>query len=190
MIWTRIAALPRHFRMGRIEIMSRAFVKEADENPTSGDIPERPLPAHTNYVTPRGREQLESRMRELREQRERLKAAADSDALAKQKLAEIERDMRYYSAQLKRAIVVDPAVQSRDAVYFGATVRMKSEEDDTEHTFSIVGDDEADVAGGKISWASPLAKTMIGSHLGDSIVWKRANGDMDVRIVAIEYPDA
>jgi transcription elongation GreA/GreB family factor len=174
---------------GGSTVMSRAFVKEADENPTAGDIPERPLPAHTNYVTPHGREQLELRMHELQQQREQSKAAADSEALAKQKLAEVERDMRYYSAQIKRAIVVDPAAQSRDAVYFGATVRIRSE-DDTEHEFSIVGDDEADVGAGKISWASPLAKAMIGAHLGDTVVWKRPAADTDVRIVAIHYPDA
>jgi transcription elongation GreA/GreB family factor len=170
--------------------MSRAFVKEADDNPVAGDIPERPLPEHANYVTPHGREQLESRLHELQQQREQLKAAADSDALAKQKLAEVERDMRYYSAQIKRAIVVDPAAQSQDAVYFGATVRIRSDADDTEHAFSIVGDDEADVAAGKISWASPLAKAMIGTHLGDTVVWKRAGAETDVRIVAIDYPGA
>ncbi len=174
---------------GESTIMSRAFVKEADENPTTGDIPERPLPAHTNYVTPRGREQLDLRMHELRQQREQLKAVADSDVLAKQKLAEVERDMRYYSAQTKRAIVVDPAAQSRDAVYFGATVRIRGG-DDAEHEFSIVGDDEADVGAGKISWASPLAKAMIGAHLGDTVVWKRPAADTNVRIVAIDYPDA
>jgi malate dehydrogenase (oxaloacetate-decarboxylating)(NADP+) len=52
--------------------MSRAFVKESDEELAAGDLPERPLPLHPNYVTPQGLEQLQARVRELQEQHEQL----------------------------------------------------------------------------------------------------------------------
>ena len=53
--------------------MSRAFVKESDDDLTAGELPERPLPAHANYVTPRGLELLQARVRELADNHERLK---------------------------------------------------------------------------------------------------------------------
>jgi transcription elongation factor GreB len=82
---------------------------------------------------------------------------------------------------------VDPAAQPRDGVHFGATVEI-ADEDGTRHVFHIVGDDEADVAAGRISWASPLAKAMIGARVGDVVKWRRPAGDADVEIVKIIYP--
>jgi transcription elongation factor GreB len=167
--------------------MSRAFVKESDDDQTAGELPERPVAAHANYVTPQGLEQLQARVRELQEQHEQLAPRVAEDSIAKQKQREIERDMRYFIAQLDRAIVVDPAGQPRDEVHFGATVRIIDEQG-TEHRFSLVGDDEADVSAGKISWASPLAKAMMGARVGDSVMWRRPAGDTEVEIAEITYP--
>lgn len=167
--------------------MSRAFVKESDEDLAAGELPERPLSTHANYVTPNGLEQLHARLRELQERRERLTAQAGDDPMGKQRLREVERDLRYFKAQLERAIVVDPTGQPHDEVHFGAEVRIADEEGRT-HQFSIVGDDEADVAAGKISWASPLAKAMIGSRVGDVVVWRRPAGDTEVEITEILRP--
>jgi transcription elongation GreA/GreB family factor len=169
--------------------MSRAFVKESDEDLAAGELPERPLSAHANYVTPVGLEQLHARVRELQEQRERLNAQASDDPMGKQRLREVERDLRYFKTQLERAIVVEPAGQPGEEVHFGAVVRIADEEGRT-HRFSIVGDDEADVAAGKISWASPLAKAMIGSKVGDVVVWRRPAGDTEVEITGILYPES
>jgi transcription elongation GreA/GreB family factor len=84
-------------------------------------------------------------------------------------------------------VVVDPAGQPRDEVHFGATVKM-ADEDGKEHRFTLVGDDEADVAAGRISWASPLAKAMIGAKVGDTVMWRRPVGDAEVEIAQITYP--
>lgn len=167
--------------------MSRAFVKESDDDLVAGELPERPLPAHANYVTPQGLERLQARVRELQEQHEQLASRARDDSQAKQKLREVERDQRYFNAQLEHAIVVDPAGQPRDEVRFGALATIV-DEDGNEHRFSIVGDDEADVAAGKISWDSPLAKAMIGSKVGDVVKWRRPAGDAEVEIAEIRYP--
>jgi transcription elongation factor GreB len=167
--------------------MSRAFVKESDDDLSAGELPERPVAAHANYVTPQGLEQLQTRVRELQEQHEQLAPRVTEDSIAKQKQREIERDMRYFIAQLDRAIVVDPAGQPRDEVHFGATVSIIDEQG-AEHRFSLVGEDEADVSAGKISWASPLARAMIGARVGDSVMWRRPAGDAEVEIAAINYP--
>jgi len=166
--------------------MSRAFVKESDDDLVSGELPERPLPAHANYVTPQGLEQLQARVRELQEQHEQLAPRAADDSEAKRKLREVERDQRYFNAQLERAVVVDPAGQPQDEVHFGAIVKIIDEEDGP-HLFSVVGDDEADVTAGKISWASPLAKAMIGAKVGDTVKWRRPAGDAEVEIAEIRY---
>lgn len=167
--------------------MSRAFVKESDDDLVAGELPERPLSAHPNYVTPHGLEQLQARARELNERHEQLKPQSEEDSIAKQKLREVERDLRYFNAQLERAILVDPSGRPQDEVHFGAQVAI-IDEDGKAHHFSIVGDDEADVAAGKISWASPLAKAMIGSKVGDVVKWRRPAGDTEVEIAGIGYP--
>lgn len=167
--------------------MSRAFVKESDDDQTAGELPERPVAEHANYVTPQGLEQLQARVRLLQEQHEQLAPRVAEDSIAKQKQREIERDMRYFITQLDRAIVVDPAGQPRDEVHFGATVKI-IDEDGTEHRFSLVGEDEADVNAGRISWASPLAKAMMGARVGDSVMWRRPAGDVEVEIAEITYP--
>lgn len=167
--------------------MSRAFTKESTDDLVAGELPERPVPAHVNYVTPNGHELLQGRMRELQALHEQLAARAEDDAEAKRKLREVERDQRYLKAQLERATVVDPAGQPRGEVRFGAAVGIL-DEDGRKHRFTIVGDDEADVAAGKISWASPLAKAMIGAKVGDTVKWTRPAGVTEVEIVAIDYP--
>ncbi len=166
--------------------MSRAFVKESDDDLSAGELPERPVPAHANYVTPLGMEQLRVRVRDLAEQHEQLKAVAEEDSEAKRKLREVERDQRYFNAQLERAEVVDPAGHPPGEVRFGATVKVE-EADGRIETFHIVGDDEADVAAGKISWGSPLAHSLIGAKVGETVKWQRPAGDTEVEIVAVEY---
>jgi transcription elongation factor GreB len=166
--------------------MSRAFVKESDDDLTAGELPERPVPPHVNYVTPKGLEQLQARTRELDERHEKIKRTVEEDSEARQKLREIDRDLRYFRSQLERATLVDTVNQPRDQVHFGAIVKIE-DEDGAQHEFSIVGDDEADVAKGLISWASPLARAMIGARIGDTVVWRRPAGEAEVYIVDIRY---
>jgi transcription elongation GreA/GreB family factor len=168
--------------------MSRAFTNESTDDLVAGELPERPVPGHPNYVTPHGLEQLQARARALQEEHEGLLArVAEEDSSAKQKLREVERDQRYLKAQLERAEVVDASGRPRDVVHFGATVKIL-DEDDREQRFTIVGDDEADVAAGLISWASPLAKALMGAKAGDTVKWRRPAGDAEVEIVEIAYP--
>jgi len=169
--------------------MSRAFVKESDDDLVAGELPERPVPVHANYVTPSGLELLQGRLKELHDRHEELKLRAEEDSAAKQALREVERDLRYVNAQLERAVVVDMRQQPRDEVHFGALVKIMDDQG-REHEFNLVGDDEADVAAGKISWASPLAHAMMGAHVGDTVTWRRPAGETEVEILSVRYPDA
>ena len=65
--------------------------------------------------------------------------------------------------------VINPSKLSGDMVRFGATVLLADEDTDEERTYQIVGAYETDMAQGKISVTSPMARALIGKELGDSI---------------------
>ena len=165
--------------------MSRAFVKEPDGDTAEDDQPDRPQSPHPNYVTPGGLQSLEERLAQAREKQGRL--AGDADDLAnKLPLSQVARDIRFLEGRLERAIVVDPLQQAADEVCFGATVTVE-DEDGAVRTFAIVGEDEADVTQGKVSWVSPLAQALLGAAVGDSLTWERPAGDVELEIVSIRY---
>ena len=164
--------------------MSRGFVKEDDLEHAGTDLPERPVSAQPNYVTPHGYWLLEQSAEKLDAERALL-IGKDDDA-AKQKLAMVDRDLRYYSAKLESAIVVGPSQQAKETVLFGAIVDVEDDEGETRQ-FSIVGEDEADIATNKVSWASPLAKALISHKVGENVVWKRPAGDLNLEIIKINY---
>lgn len=164
--------------------MSRSFVKDADES-VGERLPDIPLSEHPNYVTPRGLAQLRSRLLAARERRDALRAVADS--LPQQReLADVERELRWLNTRVGSAIEVDLAQQPRDRVAFGAQVTVDS--DEGQARYRIVGEDEADVEHGLVSYVSPLAKALLGSRVGDEVTWRRPAGDLAVEVVAIEYP--
>jgi transcription elongation GreA/GreB family factor len=164
--------------------MSRAFVKEADDNLPSDELPERPQSPHPNYVTPTGLAQLHARVQALQKERDEL--AANDDPMARTRLLEVKRDLRYFQGRVERAILVDPAGQPKDEVHFGAEVEIVDPEG-TGTTYRIVGEDEANVSAGRLSWASPLGKALIGLKVGDSFAWTRAGHARDMEVAAIRY---
>jgi transcription elongation GreA/GreB family factor len=164
--------------------MSRAFVKEQDEG-LPGDLPERQVSGHPNYVTPAGRRQLEAAAGELQARRLELLSAGEDPAVSTE-LAHIDRDLRYYAARLESAIPVDPAGQPRDEVAFGAAGPVQA--GGAERPVTIVGEDEADRASGRISYVSPLARALLGAHAGDEVLWRRPAGDRRLRVTGISYP--
>ncbi|SNR74244.1 Transcription elongation factor, GreA/GreB family [Methylobacillus rhizosphaerae] len=165
--------------------MSRGFVKEDDLERAGTDLPERPLSPHPNYVTPNGLKQLEQQASKLEQERVPL-ALRKEDPVAQQRLAMIDRDLRYLQARLESAIPVEPGTQPADTVLFGTSVAVE-DEDGNHHTFMIVGEDEADIAINRVSWVSPLARALIGQKVGDSVIWHRPAGDLELEIVAVHY---
>jgi transcription elongation GreA/GreB family factor len=163
--------------------MSRAFVKDMDE--PADDLPERPQSPHPNYVTPRGLARLKAQLAELQAEHRRL--ADSEDLLDKEQLKRIDRDIRYFEARIESALLIDPASQPVDQVSFGALVRTV-DDNDAERSFEIVGEDEADVQAGLISYASPLAQALLGARVGDTVTWRRPVGDLGLEVLAIDYP--
>ena len=80
------------------------------------------------------------------------------------------------AAQLARAYVVDLSKLKPDKVVFGATVTVYDTATEEESTFKIVGEDEADIKQGKISYTSPVGKALIGHKLDDSVKAKVPSG--------------
>lgn len=165
--------------------MSRAFVKENDLEHAGTDLPERPQSEHPNYVTPTGLAQLQSQLQRLDQERLEL-IARKEDSIIRQRIAMIDRDLRYLQGRLERAIPVDPASQAKDTVLFGAVVSLEDENGD-QHEYTIVGEDEADISLNKVSWVSPLARALIGAKIAESVKWRRPAGDLELEITDIRY---
>lgn len=89
--------------------------------------------------------------------------------------------------KLARAEVIDVTKLSGNTVKFGATVSVIDEDTEKEHGYQIVGDDEADVSRGKISISSPIARSLIGKEVGDSVEVNTPGGGKSYEILAIAY---
>ena len=182
--------------------MSKAFIKEAEDD---ADLPDEAPAIPTgvkNYMTPRGHRQLQDELRQLL-QAERPKvvetvawAAGNGDRsengdyiYGKRRLREIDRRIRFLSKRLESAEVVDPAQQkNRDRVFFGATVTYANERG-AETTITIVGIDEADFARGQVSWISPVARALIKACEGDIVELRAPAGIEQIEVLAINYDD-
>jgi transcription elongation GreA/GreB family factor len=79
--------------------------------------------------------------------------------------------------------------EDRNTIGFGASVRVDSV-GAPESTFTIVADDDADIAAGKIGHTSPLAVALIGKRAGERAVWHRPIGDRQLRIRSVSYDAA
>jgi transcription elongation factor GreB len=182
--------------------MNKAFVREADGDDEEAEHEQAArLPAGTrNYITPSGHARLRDELEHL-VKRERPHvveivawAASNGDRsengdyiYGKRRLREIDRRIRFLSKRLDIAEVVDPLRQGdNDQVFFGARVTLADAEGG-ENTYTIVGVDEADVARGRISWVSPLARAMIKARAGDTVRFQSPVGLRELEIVEVIY---
>ena len=162
--------------------MSRAFVNE-DNAAAQADQPvERQVSAQPNYVTPQGLRLLQGKFSEL--QTLHAEQSARGDQADKQRLADLERDLRYFTQRLGSAQVV-PDATSTDKVQIGSWVTY-ADEHATEHRVQLVGEDQADAAHGLINWGSPLGRALLGARLNDEVLWQRPAGDQLIEVIRIE----
>jgi transcription elongation factor GreB len=106
----------------------------------------------------------------------------------RKRLREIDRRLGYLSRVMKQAKVVDPAAQEqRDTVRFGATVELADENDDR-RVLTLVGEDEADASSGRISWAAPIARALVGARVGDERIVRLPAGEKSYEVMSIRYP--
>ena len=112
---------------------------------------------------------------------------ADYDA-AKERQGFIEGRIAEIEHKLAGAQVIDPSTIDGDGrVVFGATVEIEDAETGARRTWTIVGDDEADVKENKVSVSSPLARALIGKEEGDSVEVQAPGGVRHYEIVAVSY---
>lgn len=106
----------------------------------------------------------------------------------RKRMREIDRELAHLARRMKTARVIDPAEQpDRSRAFFGATVTL-ADEDDSEKTVTLVGDDEQDAGSGKIGWSSPLARALRGASVGDLRTVRLPGGAKEWEVVAIDYP--
>ena len=181
--------------------MNKAFTRETDTADDEDEDLDVALPRGTkNYMTPAGQIRLQAEMAHLvKVERPQVVsvvswAASNGDRsengdyiYGKKRLREIDRRIRFLTKRLAHCEVVDPTRQeATDRVYFGATVSVLDEHGD-KAVYSIVGIDEADPAGGRISWVSPLARALLKAREGDSVRFHAPGGLRELEIVRVEY---
>ena len=160
--------------------MSVAFTKEdSAETAAETQLPDRPISGEPNLVTAEGLRALEQQLAEARRAHEAASTIEDVNERRRQAAGPV-RDMRYFAERLRTAQLVPPPA-SHDVVAFGSRVHY-SRDDGREQTYRIVGEDEADPKAGSISFASPIARLLMGKAVGDSVEL----GDHEYEIVAID----
>ena len=105
---------------------------------------------------------------------------------AKERQAQIEAQIADIEDRLSRAQVIDPTTLSGDKVVFGATV-TPLDENDNKIKYQIVGETEADAKVGRISYASPLGRALIGRMKGEEVEFSAPSGDKYFEISKIQF---
>jgi len=152
-------------------------------------------------MTVRGEELLRNELRRLKsedrpkviqaiaEAREHgdLKENAEYHA-AKEQQGFIEGRVKEIEGKLSHIQVIDvTTVDARGKVIFGSTVELMDGQTEQETTYKIVGEDEADISAGLISYTSPIARALIGKNEGDEISFAAPAGDKHYEIIEVRY---
>lgn len=107
---------------------------------------------------------------------------------AREQQSFIEGRIQDIEGKLSNAEIIDVTkLNPGDRVVFGATVDLSDEETGDEITYQIVGEDEADIKSNLISVASPIARSLIGKHIGDIAVVNAPGGEKEYEILAVRY---
>ena len=145
-----------------------------------------------------GYEKLTAEIKALREERPRIvdaieEARAHGDLsenaeyhAAKERQGQVEATIADLEDKISRAQIVDPATLSSEKIIFGATVTLL-DDDDKPVRYQIVGPYEADAKVGRISYNSPLGKTLIGRRVEEEIEVTVPAGDKFYLVQKIEF---
>ena len=107
-------------------------------------------------------------------------AARERQSFVEGRLAELK-------SIISLAEIIDPGALSGDVVRFGATIELADEETDAESTYQIVGTHESDIAEGKLSITSPLARALIGKTVGDTAEVNTPGGGKSYEIMKVQF---
>jgi len=166
--------------------MSRGFVREGDQE----EIPLVPQRAYlpegvTNFITRTGMDLLLAEREMLINEKEVLGNTNENEKRIA--LNYINAKLQLLDSRIAGARVVDLKEQPQNEIRFGASVTLKTNVSGNIQIFQITGVDEANIAKGKISFISPLAKAMINKKVGDKFTLKRDREDIVYEIMDINY---
>ena len=170
---------------------------------TRNPRPDEPATQTRNYITPGGLQRLKDEHKFLltRDRPAVVEmvawAASNGDRsenadyqYGKRRLRQIDSRIRFLTKRIESAEVVDPeAPRSRQAearAYFGATVRYANAAGE-EREVSIVGTDEVDLSRNHISWMSPLARALMKSAAGDTVMLHAPGGTEQLTLLEVFY---
>ena len=153
----------------------------------------------SKYITPEGEKALREELHQLWKVERPVvtnavhEAAKNGDRsengdyiYGKRRLREIDSRVRFLNKRLDELEVVERAPDDSSRIFFGAWVTLEDEEGE-EQRWRIVGPDEFDLAGGKLSMDSPMARSLIGKRLDDEILVRSPSGERTYYVTAIEY---
>ncbi len=130
------------------------------------------------------REEIKKTIAEAREHGD-LKENAEYHA-AKEKQSIIEGRISKLQGVVANSRVINTATIESETIVFGATVTL-IDEDGEEVVYQIVGQEESDLAKGKISYQSPIGKALLGKSEGDTVVVRAPKGDIEYEVDSFEF---
>jgi transcription elongation factor GreA len=107
---------------------------------------------------------------------------------AKDQQGFIEARIKDIEGKLSNTQVIDvTTVNANGRIVFGATVGLLDIQTDTEIIYRIVGEDEADIKTGLISFNSPIARALIGKNEGDEVSFSAPGGEKLFEVIEVRY---
>lgn len=107
---------------------------------------------------------------------------------AKEQQGFIEGRINEIEGKLSHIQVIDvTTIDARGKIVFGSTVQLLDMENDRETVYKIVGEDEADIKIGLISYNSPIARALIGKNEGDEINFFAPGGERHYEVIEVKY---
>lgn len=166
--------------------MSRAFVKEGDQEEIPLIPPRAPLPPGvTNYVTPAGMQQLLDEQKNLEEEKGRL--VRENETEHRIATTVLNGRLQLLQERIASAVVLNPDDYQKDAVRFGATVTVRVNGKNQIQKFQIVGVDEADVSQQKIAFVAPIALAVTGKKVGETTQLNLGRETRQLEIIDISW---
>lgn len=166
--------------------MSRGFVKEDDQEEIPFVAARAYLPPNaTNFVTPTGLEKLLAEKQAFVQEKENLIIPDENERRIA--INYINAKLNLLNERIATAKVVELSTQPKKEVRFGAKITLKVNEEKVLQNYQIVGVDEADIADGKISFISPIARILTNKKVGDTAVLKLPNEERIFKIIAVSY---
>ena len=112
---------------------------------------------------------------------------AEYDA-AKERQGFVEGRIQEVEGKLSHAQIIDPKLLDADGrCVFGATLDLEDQDSGVQVCYQIVGEDEADIKGGKISINSPIARALIGKFAGDIAQVQAPGGLREYEVLDVRY---